>query len=184
MGFIGLVIFYIIGLFSGFPIIPWIVTDYYIEDSSTKLTDGVILKQTDNSFVKLEIPNGFSEDNQCLDVWFTHQETNNTQLITNFSISLHTDKNEFVKPQKIYLFGNDGSRFNGLEIANFSIISNDSSFQEKYKFIRVVYNLTDKEKFSASIMANFRDDNKLHNYKKELRIEKIKERTWNEFRLH
>ena len=95
-----LTVLWVIGVIVGLPLIPFTETDYYIAGTNQKLANGHTLKQTDSTIVKIEIPNEFSENNQCFDFWFLSTSGRHLLTVKNFSNTLLNNDNQEIKKKK------------------------------------------------------------------------------------
>lgn len=179
----GLFVFYIIGLFSDLPIIPWTVTDYFVDEGTKRLSEGQTLKSEGDSQLTFQVPNNFCEQKQCFDFWF-NEDVSGNQLVKGFSIELISEEGDFIEPDGIYLFGTKNSRFDGIEITDFSLIEEDSSFQDNFRFIRVIFDLENHTNFKLSIDADVLKKMKDININQVLQVNKVSELTWNSLRFH
>ena len=166
---------WVIGLFAGLPVIPWIDTNYYERKSGQKLSQGIILNQSGGD-IKLEVPNYYNESDQCFDTWFT----SNNIKIKYFSL-LAFDKNNIEIPKvKIHLFGYNESR----EINDFTILNNDTAIQHNFKFIRTVYNVKKFTSISLKLKIDYLINNESKSYADTLILRKVHNLTWTRFKVH
>jgi hypothetical protein len=132
----------------------------------------------------MEIPDYFPTSDQCFGTWFTSNQTNSNLIVKAFFFSVLDQSGTELSKKNTYLIGNDDSRFNGTEISNLEIIKNDTAYQEKYKFIRTVFNLRNKKKIMTQIKVAYTINNISQSLTDTLKINKRQALTWNEFRVH
>ena len=173
-----------LGIFFQLPIIPWIETDYILEGTNQKFSDGVILTQKNGIELKIEIPNEFNEESQCFDTWFKSTNGNHNLTVKSISFKALDNKNGEIRPVNSYLFWDDGSKDETYEITNYIISQSDTIDNQKYVFFRTVFNVDNYDNFSVILKANFEIDNKSENLNRSLIINKKKQLTWNKFRVH
>lgn len=179
-----LLVIWVIGLFAQLPLIPWIETDYYVAGTNHTLDNGHILKQTENVIIKIEVPNEFSENDQCFDFWFSSTIGTHTLTVNDFSLIAFDNDNSKIKSQNSYLFWGNGSKEETFNIDNYEIAYSDNYDQKKYVFFRTVFNVDDLSDFSIKLKTNFYIDNKPNLIDTSLQIEKKHRLTWNKFRVH
>lgn len=179
-----LIVIWIVGLFAGIPVIPWIETNYYDSKTNQKLSNGLVLKKIDSSEIRIEIPDYFPASDQCFDTWFTSGQTNSNLIVKAFFFLVLDQSGTELPKKNTYLFGNDDSRFNGTEISNLEIIKNDTAYHEKYKFIRTVFNLRNKKRIMIQIKVDYTINNISQSLTDTLEINKKQALTWDEFRAH
>jgi hypothetical protein len=179
-----LLLIWIIGLFAQLPLIPWIETDYYLAETKQTLAKGYILKQTDNVIVKIEVPNEFSESDQCFDFWFSSNIGTHSLTVKDFSQTVFDNDNSEIKNQNSYLFSDNGSKEEAFNIDNYEIAYSDNYDKKKYVFFRTVFDIDNVSDFSIKLKTNFYIDNKPNLIDTTLQIEKKHRLTWNKFRVH
>lgn len=179
-----LILIWVIGLFTGLPVIPWVETSYYDSETNQNLSKGLVLKELDSAEIRIEIPDYFPVSDQCFDTWFTSGQTNSNLSVKAFSLLVLDQSGTELPKKNTYLFGNNDSRFNGTEISNLEILKNDTAYQEKYKFIRTVFNLRNKKRIMIQIKVEYIIDGISQSLTDTLEINKKQTLTWNEFRAH
>ena len=179
-----LLVIWIIGLFAQLPLIPWIETDYYVSGTNQILANGYILKQTDNTIIKIDVPNEFFENGQCFDFWFLSAAGTHTLTVKDFSQTIFDNDNSEIKRKNSYLFWDNGSKEEAFEIDNYEITHSDNYDQKKYVFFRTVFNVDNISDFSIKLKTNFYIDNNPNQIDTTLQIEKKHRLTWNRFRVH
>lgn len=179
-----LLVIWVIGLFAQLPLIPWIETDYYLAGTNQTLAKGYILKQTDNVIVKIEVPNEFSENDQCFDLWFSSNIGTHSLTVKDFSQTVFDNDNSEIKNQNSYLFWDNGSKEEAFNIDNYEIAYSDNYDKKKYVFFRTVFDIDNVSDFSIKLKTNFYIDNKPNLIDTTLQIEKKHRLTWNKFRVH
>lgn len=181
---IGLLVIWLIGLFAQLPLIPWIETDYYVAGTNQTLDKGHILKLADNAIMKIEIPNEFTENDQCFDFWFTSANGTHSLTVKDFSQTVFDKDNSIIKSKNSYLIWDNGSKENTFEIDKYAITHSDNYDQKKYVFFRTVFNVDNVSDFSIKLKTNFLIDSKSNLIDTTLIIEKKHRLTWNKFRVH
>ena len=179
-----LLVIWVIGLFGQLPLIPWIETDYYVVGTNQTLANGYILKQTDNAIIKIEVPNEFSENDQCFDFWFSSATGTHMLTVKGFSQTVFDNDNSEIKRQNAYLFWDNGSKEETFNIENYEIAHSENYDQKKYVFFRTVFDVDNISDFSIKLKSNFYVDNKPNLIDTTLTIEKKHRLTWNKFRVH
>ncbi|MEJ8844335.1 hypothetical protein WG954_18210 [Lacibacter sp. H375] len=178
------IVIYIVGLFAGLPIIPWIETNYYVKGTNERLSNGITLQQINNAIIKVEIPDYFPQNDQCIDTWFTSSDSSNNLTINNFSFEMQSDEGKPLTRENSYLFWDDGSKENNLTIENYTILKSDTSSEDKYVFLRTVYNLDNEKEVTVKLKINYQLNRKTIVLDKNLQLIKKQRLTWNEFRVH
>ncbi len=166
------------GCSIGLPVIPFVATDYFIEGSDNSLKDGYVVTSSDNETTKIEIPDYFTDDNQCLDFWFTTSYGNHFLTVKNFKITVFDINDNVIMPTNSYLFRDDGSENEKFSIDNYEIGT------DKYVFFRTVVDLSGESRFAINIKADYLIDSVRRNIDKTYVLEKRKQLTWNELRAH
>ena len=174
---------WIIGLFNGLPLIPWIETDYFIAGEETTLSEGIVLMDTDSCILRIEVPNYFPENNQCFDIWFNSKRGKQALSVTDFSITAFNKGNEITKKSSC-LFWDNGSKKETFEIIDYQVEYSKNYADKKYVFFRTTYDVDDTKRFNFVIKSNFTINDRPFNIHKNLSIEKQHRWTWNEFRFH
>ncbi|MBL7827821.1 MAG: hypothetical protein JNJ57_14415 [Saprospiraceae bacterium] len=177
-------VIWVIGLFAQLPLIPWIETDYYVVGTNQTLANGYVLKQTDNTIVKIVVPNEFSENDQCFDFWFSSNIGTHMLTVKDFSQTVFDKDNAEIKNKNSYLFWDNGSKEKTFNIDNYEIAYSDNYDKKKYVFFRTVFDIDNISYFSMKLMTNFYIDNKPNLINTTLQIEKKHRLTWNKFRMH
>jgi len=167
-----------------FSVVPSIKTYYTVSGSNKSITNGYTLKKTDNTIIKLEIPNEFLDKDKCFDIWFS--STKGAQILTvkDFSQTLFDLDNYEIKRENSYLFWDNGSKNEAFKIDNYEIKHPDNYNKKKYIFFRTVFDITNKNSFSIKIKTNFQIDNKSNNIDTTILIEKKHKVIWTHFRFH
>lgn len=178
------VVLFITGLFAGLPLIPWVETDYFVKGTNESLAHGVKLKQIDNAIVKIEIPNYFSQNEQSIDTWFASSDSSYTLTIDNFSFEAASRGNNSLKKENSYLFWDNGSKENDFRIQNYSVTKSNSQLDDKYVFLRSVYDLGNVKELVATIKLDVQINGKPENIEQSLPLVKKQKLTWNKFRVH
>lgn len=179
-----LFVIWIIGLFAQLPLIPWIETDYYVSGTNQTLENGFTLNQIDSTFIKIEVPNEFNENDQCFDFWFLSAAGQHTLTVKDFSQTIFDKNNSEVKSKNSYLFWDNGSKEETFNIDNYEIAHSENYYNKKYVFFRTVFNVDNISDFSVKLKTNFIIDNKIKLVDTTLQLEKKHQLTWNKFRVH
>ena len=179
-----LLLIWVIGLFAQLPLIPGIETDYFIAGTNQTLANGYILKHTDNAIIKIEVPNEFSENDQCFDFWFSSAIGTHTLTVKNYSNTAFDIDNSEIKRENSYLFWDNGSKEETFNIDSYVIVHSDNYDNKKYVFFRNVFNVDNISDFSIKLKTNYFIDNKPNLIDTTLQIEKKHRLTWNKFRVH
>src|SRR6187431_3152047 len=116
-----LIVIWVIGLCARLPLIPWIETDYFIKGTNQTLADGFNLKQSDNTIIKIEIPNEFSEKEQCFDFWFLSSQGKHLLTVNDFSLKTFENNNSEIRRDNSYLFWDNGSKDETFMIQDYEI---------------------------------------------------------------
>jgi hypothetical protein len=170
---------WVVGCSAGLPVIPFVETDYFIDNSPVPLAHGFTITNTDDEVTELEIPDYFPDDDQCLDFWFKTSQGTHLLNVEEFRLKVFDENGNEIKPWNSYLFWNGGS-----EDEKFSIDDYEIDDAEKYVFFRTAVDLSSESSFSVAIEAKYTIDNKMRNISATYDLEKIKRLTWNELRAH
>ena len=179
-----LLILWVVGLLAQLPLIPWIETDYFVVGTNQTLANGLTLKQTDNTNIKIEVPNYFSEDDQCFDFWFSSANGKHLLTVDDFSLIVYDNDNSELKRENTYLFWDNGSKNETFKIENYEIAKTDTCNKNKYVFFRTVFDIDKIGNFKIKVKVNYSIDNKSDSINQTLTIEKKHRLTWNKFRVH
>jgi len=177
-------IIWVVGLFAGLPLIPFVETDYYVNESNQTLANGLILKQTDSSVIKLEVPNYFSENDQCFDTWVSSTKGQHFLTIKDFSLQAFNADQSEIKKENTYLFWDNGSKDETFKIENYQISKSATTENDKYVFIRTVFDTEGLDNFILSVKLNFTLDNKTDLVEQKVNVNKKHRLTWNPLRAH
>lgn len=134
--------------------------------------------------MKIEIPNEFTENDQCFDFWFTSANGTHILTVKDFSQTVFDKDNSIIKSKNSYLIWDNGSKENTFEIDKYAITHSDNYDQKKYVFFRTVFNVDNVSDFSIKLKTNFLIDSKSNLIDTTLIIEKKHRLTWNKFRVH
>lgn len=178
------ILIWMIGCSTGLPVIPFVETDYFVIESSTPLADGHIVTKTDDEITKIEIPNYYPDNEQCLDFWFTSSNNKHLLTVENFKMTVKDNKGNEIERLTSYLFWDDGSEDEKFSINNYEIEKTGTHDQDKYVFFRTVVDLSGESNFSISIKADYYVDGVQRQIDKTFELKKRRELTWNEFRVH
>ncbi len=179
-----LLVIWVIGLFAQLPLVPWIETDFYVAGTNQTLANGYILKKVDDAIIKIEVPNEFSENDQCFDFWFSSAIGTHTLTVQDFSHTAFDKDNSEIKSENSYLFWDNGSKEETFNIDNYVIGHSDNYDHKKYVFFRNVFDVDNISDFSIKLKTTFFIDNKPNLIDTTLQIEKKHRLTWNKFRVH
>ncbi|MBK9379288.1 MAG: hypothetical protein IPM86_14145 [Saprospiraceae bacterium] len=179
-----LLIIWVIGLFAQLPLIPFFDTNYFVSGTNQTLSSGIILKQTDNTIIKIEIPNEFTQNEQCFDFRFSSATGTHILTVKDFSQSVFDIDNSEIKNINSYLFWENGSLEEKFNINNHEIKYSENYDNEKYVFFRTVFDMDNINHFSIKIKTDFYIDNKPNRIDTTLVIEKKHRLTWSRFRVH
>ena len=178
------VVLYIAGLFAGLPLIPWVETNYFIEGTNESLSNRVTLKQIENAKIQVEIPNYFSQNDQCIDTWFASSDSSYTLTINNFSFEAVSTEGNALKRENNYLFWDNGSKENDFKIQNYTVAKSNNQQDDKYVFLRNVYDLDNVKELTATIKFDVQINGKHESVEQSLPLVKKQKLTWNKFRTH
>ncbi|WP_288955844.1 hypothetical protein [uncultured Polaribacter sp.] len=175
-----LFLMWIVSLFFGLPLLPYMETNYYLKEDKISLNKKKILKINDSISLGIEIPNYFPEEDQCIDFWFFNEAKQRSLNIKNFALTLKNLKKEKQLIEKdIIIFWDGGYNENKPEVKNF--ILNKGC---KYIFIRNIYDLNKAKKSQVHIKLNYFVNRVEYKFDTIINITKEKELTWNKLRAH
>lgn len=178
------IVLWIAGCFAGLPVIPFVETDYFVSESNKPLADGYTVTKTDNENTKIEIPNYFPDNGQCLDFRFTSSNGKHILTVENFKMTVMDENGDEIKRLNSYLFWDDGSEYEKFSINNYEIEKKGTHDQDKYVFFRTVVDLSGEGNFTINIKADYYVDSVKRQIDKTFDLTKKKTLTWNEFRVH
>jgi hypothetical protein len=178
------IVLWIAGCSAGLPVIPFVETDYFVSEYNKPLADGHTVTKTDNETTKIEIPNYYADNGQCLDFWFTSSNGKHILTVENFKMTVMDENGDEIKRLNSYLFWDDGSEDEKFGINNYEIEKTGSQDQDKYVFFRTVVDLSGESNFAITIKADYYVDSVQRQIDKTFDLAKRKKLTWNEFRVH
>jgi hypothetical protein len=182
---IGILIFLVlwtVGCSVGLPVIPIVETNYFISESSKPLADGYILKHSYREITKLEIPNYFPVNDQCLDFCFKSSMGKHLLTVNNFKMTVKNNDETEMEKLNSYLICYDGSEDKKFSISNYYI--ENTGDKDNYVIFRTVVDLSRESKFSINIKADYYVDSVESKIDKTFNLEKKTILTWNEFSVH
>jgi|GEM_PF-2452256 len=180
----GLAIIWIIGLFAGFPLIPSTDTVYFVNETEQTLASGLVLNQTDSTIIKLEVPNYFLENDQCFDVWFSSTKGEHILSIKDYSLQGFITEQKELPKENTFLFWDSGNKENTFMVDNYKISKAVSSTNDKYVFIRTVFDTEMAEQFTLVLKINYHLNHKNYLIEQKINVKKEHTLTWNSLRVH
>ena len=184
IGTLTTVTLWVAGCSVGLPVIPFIETDYFVSQSDKPLADGYTVTTSDNENTKIEIPNYYPDNDQCLDFWFTSSNGKHILTVEDFKMTFKDKDGKEIKRLTSYLFWDDGSEDEKFSINNYEIEKTGTHDQDKYVFFRTVVDLSGESNFSINIRADYSVDSEQRQIDKTFDLTKRRKLTWNEFRVH
>ena len=178
------IVLWIVGCSAGLPVIPFVETDYYIRQSNRPLANGHAVTKTDNENTKIEIPNYYPDNDQCLDFWFTSSNGKHILSVENFNMTVRDKDGDEIKRLTSYLFWDDGSEDEKFSINNYEIENTGTHDQNKYVFFRTVFDLSGESYFSITINTDYSVDSVRRQIDETFDLTKKRKLTWNKFRVH
>ena len=178
------VVLWIAGCSAGLPVIPFVETDYFISQSDKVLADGHTVTKTHNENTKIEIPNYYPDNDQCLDFWFASSNGKHILTVEKFKMTVMDKDGHEIERLTSYLFWDDGSEEEKFSINNYEIENTATHGQDKYVFFRTVVDLSGESNFSINIKADYSVDSEQKQIDKTLDLTKRRKLTWNKFRVH
>jgi lipopolysaccharide assembly outer membrane protein LptD (OstA) len=180
----GLAIIWIIGLFAGFPLIPSTETIYYVNESEQTLASGFVLNQTDSTIIKLEVPNYFLENDQCFDVWLSSTKGEHILSIEDYSLQGFITEQKELPKENTFLFWDNGNKENTFTVDNYKISKAASSTNDKYVFIRTVFDTEMAEQFTLVLKINYQLNQKNNLIEQKINVKKEHTLNWNSLKVH
>jgi hypothetical protein len=180
----GLAIIWIIGIIAGFPLIPSSETIYYVNETEETLASGLVLNQTDSTIIKLEVPNYFLENDQCFDVWFSSTKGKQILTIKDFSVQAFVADQKELSKENTFLFWDNGNKENTFLVENYQISKASSSTNDKYVFVRTVFDTEKVEQFSLVIKLNYSLNHKNYIVEQIINVKKEHKLIWNSLKAH
>jgi hypothetical protein len=171
-------------IFMGLPVIPSISTQYFGEGSEIPMKEDYIVEENSTEKVSLNIPDYFDDSQQSLDFWFKAVEGAHTLIIQDFSLTVKDGDGRKNLPSAKYLFWTEGGEDYDSSPRSFVIEKMEEVNQDRYAYIRSVFDLRSKEKFIVQIGARYSVDSVEKIINKTISIKKVTKLGFHELRAH
>jgi hypothetical protein len=177
-----LFIAWVIAVFSMLPVIPFVETEYSV-DGEVLPVEGFIVSGINPEVTRIEIPDYFPGNDQCVDFWFTALEGKHILTVTAFDMTAYDEAGQEIERDNAYLFWAGGSEEEQFQIENYPLESSAPG-PGQYVYFRSVFDLSNEDHFVLHVESTYTIDGENRHIDKKFDVRKNKKLTWNEFRVH
>jgi hypothetical protein len=175
---------WVVLIFFGVPVIPSIETQYFGEGSNIPMKSDYIVEENSAERLSLNIPDYFDDKQQGLDFWFQAVEGTHSLIIQEFSLTVKDLDGREQIPSNKYLFWTEGGEDYESSPRSFLIEKMGEPNQDRYVYIRSVFDLRSKSSFVVEIKARHSIDSVDKVINKIIIVNKVKKLTFHELRAH